>query len=524
MSIFKQLYNHSIKVDSLSLFIRDNILLIENFINKDYSNICEYKDDIEEFILLKISIIEKLEFSFSQNKAFIVLLIEITVRLNLRSSLLRLYSIFNNNNINIGSNLNASLLYLTNINTNQDYINKFDEICQLIQISINNEEDKPNKPLATFINYYSYVVYNTQPHTEFANLLKQRILGAIDKKTYHFFQNEIIIKTISSSLVNIEVAYDFFQKNIDNLLGKISSKNDFIGDENLIETETKYSKLLENTDKALQSIRQLSVSLYSNSSKTYYSLGRGVRILTEEDQLFSYMNSFGSMHFAKLNSAFEFLLDSFFNKQIEIIDWGCGQALASMSYLDFLHKSNIKQDINKITINDPSEIAIKRGALHIRKYSDVAIQTINKDLDNLVSSDFKQTSNIKLHLFSNILDIDDYNQKQLIELIENTFSGENYFICVSPYMNDLKTERLNSFQRYFKDNYTSYKQIEEETDGHGVGDSYWNCNNNYNGNMNRYCTHINNGCEKKWTRVLRIFKVDSHRKSHTHLQFIRAKA
>ena len=65
----------------------------------------------------------------------------------------------------------------------------------------------------------------------------------------------------------------------------------------------------------------------------------------------------------------------------------------------------------------------------------------------------------EFHLFSNILDIDEFSLTNLLKLIEFNFSGDNYFICVSPYINDIRTSRLDAFVKYFSKK-ANFKKIE----------------------------------------------------------------
>jgi hypothetical protein len=63
-------------------------------------------------------------------------------------------------------------------------------------------------------------------------------------------------------------------------------------------------------------------------------------------------------------------------------------------------------------------------------------------------------SNITLHLFSNILDVETFKlDKQFLEKISHSQNGLNYFICVSPNINDKRNFRLDIFYRYFNDNF-----------------------------------------------------------------------
>jgi hypothetical protein len=235
-----------------------------------------------------------------------------------------------------------------------------------------------------------------------------------------------------------------------------------------------------------------------------------VKILESEEELFGYFKSFGNMHKAKLLSAFEVLPETFDSK-VNVIDWGCGQGFASMVFLEkYAH-----EDVNHITLIEPSEIALKRAALHCKKYCpDILFKTICKKIDDLDADNFNiPQSDVTIHLFSNILDIDDYSQSHLIELIELTQTGENYFTCVSPYIDAIKTERLESFKRHFENNCDSFELLLDITNTKSLSDGFWCCNNTYiQGNVNHghyfNCNDFNEcGCFNKWTRVIKVFKV-----------------
>ena len=121
-----------------------------------------------------------------------------------------------------------------------------------------------------------------------------------------------------------------------------------------------------------------------------------------------------------------------------------------------------------------------------------------------------QNDTTKIHLFSNILDLNEnfFSQKELISLIEETQKGENIFICVSPYQSDDEVDRVDAFKRHFEESRAvNFTRLYEVENSGKLCDPYWNCNNNYTGNMGVFCTHRNNGCDCKWTRFIRVFKV-----------------
>lgn len=57
-----------------------------------------------------------------------------------------------------------------------------------------------------------------------------------------------------------------------------------------------------------------------------------MKILESEEELFEYMKRFGNMHKAKLQSALEEHFPQKFSLKVNIIDWGCGQGIASMIF------------------------------------------------------------------------------------------------------------------------------------------------------------------------------------------------
>ena len=63
-------------------------------------------------------------------------------------------------------------------------------------------------------------------------------------------------------------------------------------------------------------------------------------------------------------------------------------------------------------------------------------------------------SNIMLHLFSNIWDVEFFRlDREFLEKISSSQKGLNYFICVSPNISDNRNARLDMFYRYFDANF-----------------------------------------------------------------------
>lgn len=196
-------------------------------------------------------------------------------------------------------------------------------------------------------------------------------------------------------------------------------------------------------------IQQFPVDGYS---KYYSQLCNGKAILQTSEQLNTYMASYADMHKHKLNLAFTTLFskEDFNNKSVEIIDWGCGQAFGSCVLIDFIKDHNIKLDISKFTLIEPSNIALQRGVDHInaiyQRLPKPLTYCINEKADaGLSIKRFQSTHKIKIHLFSNLLDIDSLDLNQVYKNVTNNFDGINYFVCVSPWMG----QRLQTFYKMF---------------------------------------------------------------------------
>lgn len=484
MPNFEEINENASDSNILDKYLEKNIKEVFDFINEDYAILINQKDDFREFIFAKFQIISGLDFSKSYNSAFILLLFDYAERFKQVSPARLLINIIEHNNFSVGQRLEAAQKFLF-AKKYSEYLQESNSIFKKLETAFIEEEDDEKKTLLTLGNFLSLVFDNSgqfHKHIFFDLISKLRVA----QKSYYFLKFEFVNELLSYNYSDFEEARNYLQNLIDNLL---RHKVEFVyqGDRLLIERNTNYSQALENISTSFEAIQTLSQSLRNsmqNGDAIFHSLQRGVAILKDLRQLVVYFSAFGKMHNTKLISAFEVLSPEFFEKEIEIIDWACGQGLASISYFDFLNVRRNHQVVRKVTLIEPSEVALKRGALHVQKFNrNSNIETINKDLDSLNDNDF-QTENgrVRLHLFSNILDVEFFSISKLQNLISRNFQGENYFVCVSPYITDLKTNRIDAFVDSFQ-NFTNFQLIATKSNRKGE----WNTNAN-------------------WTRVLRVFK------------------
>lgn len=456
MNIIEKLNSQSITIESLDDFLSDNIDdVFHFFINQNHSTLSLASNEVNTYLSNNFKIIKKLNLDSSHNRMFIDLLIDVSERLNFSLYFQRLCRLKVKSKLLISKRNEATLIYINGLRRFQDFEIVLDDLLKKLQFAFEHEEDNDKRVLAIFFNFYANLIldFSESNFTRLSSFVK-----TIKQKSSEY---SFLINDISGDIFNIDIVqnavlvHQSIHRLIDNYLGREDIEIIFNQEKYLIELETTYAIDLSEVRKDFYSIRGVSSDSYNGSNSTFHSLGRGVAILTEEQQLFAYMHSYGKMHFAKCNYAFNLLESDFFINSIDIIDWGCGQAMASMSYLNFILKNNLNQKIDSITLNEPSEIALRRGALHVNKYNDsLELTTINKDINSIVKEDFNDGNsfNAKLHLFSNILDIDNYSTKHLTELIKRSFEGLNFFIIVSPFITDLKTDRIDNFIAEFEGN------------------------------------------------------------------------
>ncbi|WP_417559041.1 hypothetical protein [Mesoflavibacter zeaxanthinifaciens] len=483
MDIFDKLILASTDEVQLSIFIKKNNQELYDFLlTQSFSELSKSKAKIENFISKNLRIIRHLDFSVESSIIFTTLLLDVSERFNFRLPFQRLYKLLHKNNCEIGNRIEASALFFIGVKRISDYNDRIEEILERLSVAYINEEDTEDRIIGTIITFYAQVVHNFSSQNSLGvENIKRKLLSF--NETYPFLRNDLVSTVLNIDFTDNVSAFTRIQNLLDVFLKRTKTYSSFIIGF-LIEENTQYSLLLEKAKPNFNSIRQISVNQWRkiNEDSVFYSLQRGVKILTEEKQLYSYLYSYGKMHHSKMTSSFAYIPNQLFNDDLNIIDWGCGQGLASASFIDYFN-SNINK-VKNVTLIEPSELALKRASLHIKKFDKtIDVSTINKDLDSLSTTDFENNSNVKVHLFSNILDIDLFSLTQLIELIKTTFKGENYFVCASPYVNPLKTSRLDSFVKSFSTN-SNFNLIKEIN--------------------NRSGEWANNS----WTRVIRIFKAN----------------
>lgn len=247
------------------------------------------------------------------------------------------------------------------------------------------------------------------------------------------------------------------------------------------ESKTTYSYMIEHMeDPSFPKVRRLACDFIGKlpqdlCDELYASLNRGVCALDSEPLLQMYFYAYGDMHIAKLNYAFNHLQKYVVESpEIEIIDYGCGQGLATMCYHDFIKEMNPRQKVVKITLIEPSDVAMSRAELLCSKFfPEAQLVSIQKDFESLNSSDIMTSQQIPtLQLFSNVLDVVSYDIEVFAQLVKDISYGDCEYVIVSPMISGRQRVRLMTFYEIL-DNYLYFRKVLDK--GELRKDKEWTC-------------------------------------------------
>lgn len=244
------------------------------------------------------------------------------------------------------------------------------------------------------------------------------------------------------------------------------------------ESKTTFAYIIEHMSKpSFEKVRNISYDFVQKLpselvDELFEQLNRGVELLDSEPLLHMYLYSYGQMHTEKLMYAFKQL--SLYIKsagKIDIVDYGCGQGLATMCYHDFIKDCNLQQQVRSITLIEPSALALSRAELLCSHFfPEATIIAIQKGFDELLENEIRINVDCPtLHLFSNILDVETYDIAPLADKIKASCQGDNEFVIVSPIQNARRMIRIKDFVDYLGANlyfekYLDKQQLREDKD------------------------------------------------------------
>ncbi|OFE43968.1 hypothetical protein [Acinetobacter towneri] len=162
-------------------------------------------------------------------------------------------------------------------------------------------------------------------------------------------------------------------------------------------------------------------------------LDRGRLTIHRQDLLNQYLYSYGLMVQRQWDYVVPNIIDMLSDNNDEMIhlyDYGCGQGLATLLLLE--NTLDFQEQVEKLILIEPSQIALARAeGLMACKLPNISIRSFDKKLDDVKKDDLDiDVEKMNVHIFSNILDIEGFDQFELFNQILEK-GGKHYIIAVS---------------------------------------------------------------------------------------------
>ena len=204
----------------------------------------------------------------------------------------------------------------------------------------------------------------------------------------------------------------------------------------------------------------------SKKKRIKEELDHGKALLDSNDQMKAYIALYGCIHQAKLERAFKNIPDSLLSKNISVIDWGCGQGIASILFNDFIHQKFNNNKIKDFTLIEPSRHCLSMAATYLNDcQGNFSVYSIPQKEEDIEINDFILAGEIIVHLLSNVVDMTEFEADNIIELIKQKTQKKHLLVCVSPfYPEDGRGKRMDEFGDKlagFKTLYSFEKHIED---------------------------------------------------------------
>ncbi len=177
-------------------------------------------------------------------------------------------------------------------------------------------------------------------------------------------------------------------------------------------------------------------------------LDHGKALLDNNDQLKAYIALYGDIHRKKMIRAYSHLPNSILRSNFSVVDWGCGQGLASIllqEYIENTGNSNIR--MSDIVLVEPSKPCLSMAEHYIQwTVPDISIWSINKKEECVDISDFPLCDLPTIHLLSNIVDIPEFRGDNVVKYLTHNRNYRQIVVCVSPfYAKDGRGKRMYDF-------------------------------------------------------------------------------
>jgi len=174
-------------------------------------------------------------------------------------------------------------------------------------------------------------------------------------------------------------------------------------------------------------------------------LEKGLANLNSSDQLKMYLSAYGDIHRQKLMIAFEKIPSKVWTEsKISVVDYGCGQCIAEMVLSDFLKKHYIDNSVvEDFILIETSKLSLIKGLEYIHLFfPECKVQTFHTRVGNLTSDHIRPYNKTVIHIFSNVLDIIDFEREHIAFLLNQDMSHNHVLVCVSPFYQENSRGKL----------------------------------------------------------------------------------
>ena len=181
----------------------------------------------------------------------------------------------------------------------------------------------------------------------------------------------------------------------------------------------------------------------------------GALVIVDPAGLDAYIACYGGMHYHKMIDACQQInLNQLAgNALVEVWDWGCGPGIATYALLDEMQSCGVStENIARLVLIDSSGCAVRRAFELLSRdwpnfFTHASVHRIEADLSQLRDTVLPTNRlTIKLHLLSNVLDLEGLDVQRFGSFVQQTFSGTNIFLMVSP-ANARADSQITSFCR-----------------------------------------------------------------------------
>lgn len=225
-----------------------------------------------------------------------------------------------------------------------------------------------------------------------------------------------------------------------------------------------YTPNIQKSSQTFVSVLQKAKDWFASLSKTeQQNLEHGGAHLTNTRQLNAYIAKYGEIHQAKLLHTYEKIPSKVWHEDgLTVIDYGCGQGIAEMILSDYMALRYIDNDyIRDFILIEPSRQNLQRC---VKFFGESKISAVCKNDNQLNNDDIIPRSSTVIHIFSNVIDLDDFDGDSILSLLNEDKSHNNIIVCVSPYYQEAtRGKRMKEFGDKLE-GYTLVYKLEKHTD------------------------------------------------------------